>query len=326
MFITTKHSLIRGLFGLLATVAVAAMMPANAAYPDHSIRVIVPYSAGGNVDTVARIVSKGLSEKLKVPFVVENKPGAGSAIGVQAVAQSAPDGYTLLITTNAAFSVLPHLRKLPFDPVKDFVPVAQLGLYTPIVVASKASGITRYEQLVDKAKKSSLSFGSAGVGSVGHLAGETIRMHIGGHMLHVPYKGSSDLVSALLAGQVDFIIDAVGIPLAKAGKANALAVFAPQRIAAMPQLKSILEIDPSYGNSLPSTWWAVFVPKGTPAVVVEKLDHAVKEVLAEPSVGSQFSVVNAKVQYLSSSKMPAMMKADSASLEKVIHRADIRLE
>src|SRR5688572_27340550 len=195
----------RSLLALGLVVALGALPPALA--QDKVIRVIVPYPAGGNSDNIARLYADGLSAKLGQPVIVDNKPGAGAVIGAQAAARSANDGSVLFVAPNAVFVVTPNLKETPYDPHKDFVPVARLTSWIPMMVVRKDFPANTLPELVALAKKDpgKYTYGSAGPATITHLIGELMNVKLGMKTLHVPYKGSADFVPDLLAGRIDFV-------------------------------------------------------------------------------------------------------------------------
>jgi len=285
---------------LLATVAVTAagvlapgLARAADAYPSQPIRFVVPYPPGGNSDNLARILADRLRAKLDTPIIVENKPGGTTSLGTDIVARSAPDGYTMLLLTSTAFTVLPHLRKLPYDPDTSFEFIGSVAGYLPIVTVRNGLGVSDMKSLIELARKQpgKLTWGSSGVASGGHLAGEIIKSEAGVDMLHVPFKGSADAVAALMGDQVDFIIDGVGLELVKSGRAKGLATFSSQRHPELPDVPAIGET--GFRFRLPfEGFWGLAMPKGTPQAIVDKVAQATSEALAEPDLQQRFVKVS----------------------------------
>ncbi len=269
---------------LAATLALAitpAARAAEAAWPARPITFIVPFPPGGNSDNLARIFAERLRVRLGKPIVVENRPGGTTSVGTDALARATPDGYTLLLGAATAFTVLPHLRALPYDPQKDFAFVGGVADYLPIVVARKDLGVTDLAGLIERARAQpgKLSFGSAGIASAGHIAGEIIQRATQTEMLHVPYKGSGELIAALQGGQIDFFIDGVGLALAQDGRASALATFARQRHPMLPDVPTLAEAGVT--QTLPQSGWALVAPAGTPAPILDRLARESAAILAE---------------------------------------------
>ncbi|NYT64707.1 tripartite tricarboxylate transporter substrate binding protein [Alcaligenaceae bacterium] len=272
---------------LLATSA------AHAAYPEREITFVVPYPPGGNSDNLARIFAERLREKINVPIVVENRPGGTTSLGTSQVARSKPDGYTMLLATSTAFTVLPHIRDLPYNPDKDFVFVGSLSGYLPILTVRNDFPANNLKELIDYAKKNpgKLTWGSAGVASGGHLSGEIIKNETDINMLHIPYKGSADTISALLGGHIDLFIDGVGLELVKSGRAKGLVTFSSVRHSELPDVPTPAEA--GYDVTLPfEGFWGVALPVGTPPDVVAKLAKATEEILAEPETQQRFQRIS----------------------------------
>src|SRR6266850_1232770 len=212
---------------LVTTVLCASVSAQD--YPSKPVRIIVPYSAGGNADILGRTLAQKLGDALKQPFVVENRAGANGGIGADFVAKSAPDGYTLLVTANGPIVVNPVLyAKVPYDPVKDFAPVAQCTVYQYVLVTLAGSPIKSIAGLADaaRARPGAVSYGSTGIGGGNHLAGELFALATGAQLTHVPYKGSAPALADLLGGQLTFMFDTVitSVPQIRAGKLRAFAV------------------------------------------------------------------------------------------------------
>jgi tripartite-type tricarboxylate transporter receptor subunit TctC len=257
---------------LLALAAASALACAQA-FPNKTLRIVVPFAAGGAVDTIARAFAPKLTEGFGQPVIVENRPGAGSNIGADVVAKSAPEGTTVLLTP-AGLAIGPSLyRKLPFDPAKDLVPVSQLmSSWLILVTAAKVPARSVRELLaLAKSKPGRLNYGSTGIGSPPHLAGELLRLLGGIDIVHVPYKGDAPMYAALLAGEVDLGFGplAGALPHIKAGRLHLLAITDVTRSRLLPEAPTLVE------SGLPdfrySGWIGVFAPAGTPRPVIERL-------------------------------------------------------
>ena len=261
---------------LLSCVGMSAPVIAQSNTSDRPIRIIVPFSPGGGTDTIARTLSAAMSQDLGQTVIVENKPGAGTVIGTDTVAKSAPDGTTILIAT-FAHAVNPSLRtKLPFDTDKAFDPVVLIGRSPNILVVPASSPYKNVKELVAAAKADpgKLTFASQGVGTSAHLAGELFNSLAGVNMTHIPYKGAGPALNDLLGGQVDMIFATAtaAAPLIESGKVRALGVTTPERSPVRPEVPSIAEAGvPGYAAE---SWYGFFVPAGTPAEVVKKLNAA----------------------------------------------------
>ncbi|TMG90452.1 MAG: tripartite tricarboxylate transporter substrate binding protein, partial [Betaproteobacteria bacterium] len=262
-------------FAALALAVIASAAAPAQDYPARPVRLVVPYAAGGNADIFGRTLAQKLGGELKQPFVVENRAGANGGIGADFVAKSAPDGYTLLVTANGPIVVNPVLyAKVPYDPVRDFAPVAQCTVYQYVLVTLAGSPIKSIADLVDaaRARPGAVSYGSTGVGGGNHLAGELFALATGTRLTHVPYKGSAPALADLLGGQLTFMFDTVitSVPQIRAGKLRAFAVSSGKRASSLPEVPTMQEA--GIGNFDISQWQGVLAPVGTPKVIVDRLN------------------------------------------------------
>lgn len=277
-----------GTLSILATISVAVLgLPAMAqSYPSKPIKIIVPFAAGGPTDIYARIIGQKLGEALGQPVIVDDKPGATGLIGTAAARDAAPDGYTLLFTSNSAHVMSPLLHKPnSFDPVSDFTPMVMVLRYPMYLLTSikvPAATVQEFVALA-KAKPGQMSYSSVGIGSGGHLACELINKAAGIETVHVAYKGAAPAQAALVAGQVDYMCDSVGFsqPLVVAGKLRGLAITASRRSAAVPDVPTLAE------QGVPGVeayiWQAIFAPKGLPESIRNKLNAEVIRIINEPA-------------------------------------------
>ena len=274
----------------LGSIAIAAILSFAAhaqPYPSKAIRFVVPYPAGGPLDTVARLLGQKVSESTRQPVIVDNKPGAGGNIGADAVAKSPPDGYTVLMGAVATHAINPTLySSIPYDAVKDFIPVTQVASTPNVLVVNPSVPAANVRDFIAyaRANPGKLNFGSGSTGSAGHLAGELFKTMAGVDMTHVPYKGAAPAMTDLIGGQIQLMFDNLASSLAqvRAGKVKALAVTTAKRSALAPELPTIAE------SGLPgfdiSTWFGIFVPAGTPREVVDRLHAEFVKALAAPEV------------------------------------------
>ncbi len=287
---TLSHRRRQVLLATLAVLAVPALAPARAQapWPTRAITLVVPFAAGGGTDSIARDIAKTMSERLGQPVVVDNRGGAGGAIGANLVAKAPADGHTLLFATSTFATNAAIEPKLPFDPVRDFSPIAMIGRGPLLVVANKALGVSGIAELVAaaKARPEGLNYCSAGNGSINHLAGEMFRQKTGLAMTHVPFKGSAPATVELLAGRVDLFFATVPTIQThlKDGKLSLLAVTSARRSPLFPALPTLAESGvPGYDVT---TWWGVLAPAGTPPAVVAALHAVVNDAAAgEPVKG-----------------------------------------
>lgn len=269
----------------IAAIAACAPLLGWAAWPDKPIRMVVPYAAGGGADNTARIVAQQMSAALGQQIVIDNRPGAGGVIGADNVAKAAADGYTVLYDASA-FSVNPSLRKLPFDAAKDFIPVSLVATAPQILVVPENAPYKTVAEFLDFARKNpgKLSFASAGGGTGSHLAGEALNEQAKVNLMHVPYKGGAPALTDLMGGQVSAYFGNVASTLSyvKSGKLRALAVSSTKRVPALPDTPTLGESGlPGYNVV---EWNGVFLPKGTPADIVQKLGKAVQAAVNDPTV------------------------------------------
>ena len=312
--------------------AIAAFLSFSAAaqsYPSKPIRLIVPFAAGGGNDNVARLVGKRLADGLGQPVVVDNRPGAGGVVGAELAAKSAPDGYTLFLGGVGSHAINPNLHeKLPYDPIKDFAPVALLAqaplvlVVHPSVPAKSVAELTAYA----RAHPGKLNFASNGNGSSSQLAAVMFDSMAGVEMVHVPYKGLSPALADLLSGQVQLMFSSVVaiLPHIKAGKLRGLAVTGTKRLASLPGLPTIAESGlPGYEAS---SWYGILAPAGTPRDIVMKLNAELAKALEQPEVRNSLLAEGAEPVGGSPEAFAAHIRAEKERLGKLIRDAKIRLE
>jgi tripartite-type tricarboxylate transporter receptor subunit TctC len=261
-------------------------------WPDHPVRVVVPYAPGGPVDLVTRLVSEKLDAKFGQSFVVENKPGANGAIGVQSVMTSPPDGYTLLLHASAGVTIYQAVMKQPaFDTLRDLTPISLVVYFDLILCANPALPFKTVQEFVAyaKANPGKLSYGTAGVGAMNHVGTEWFKGMAGIDIVHVPYRGDAPVAADLMAGVlgVAFVSSNVAIPLIQTGKLRALAVPSRRRIAVLPDVPTMAES--GYPDFDLQPWTALFGPAGLDTTIVSSLNGALKDILAEPDVVERLS-------------------------------------
>ncbi len=311
---------------LLLTPALCAFAQAPA-YPARSIHLIVPYPAGGPLDTAARALAERVRETLGV-IVVENRPGAGGNIGVDFVAKQPADGYTLVIGAVATHAINPWLfTKLPYDPVRDFAPITLIAHVPNVLVMTPATesryGIHAFADLVRyaRAHPGQLNYGSGGNGSGGHMAGELLKSMAHVHIVHIPYAGAAPAQLGLLAGQTDLMFDnlASAASQIRAGKLKALAVTTRTRAAALPDVPTVAEAGgKEFAGFDVSTWFGVFAPAGTPAPVVNRLGDEFRKALAGAEMRERLARMGAEPAPMSPSEFAAFVRAELAKYEKVV--------
>lgn len=281
---SSRRTLLAGGVALAAASLFPIATRAQGSWPDRPIRMVVPFPPGGSSDSLGRVLAEGLREALGTTLVIENKPGGTTQIGTEQVFRADPDGYTILQGSATAFSVLPNMRKVPYDPVTGFEFAGGVADYIAIITARNELGVTTLQQLIDRARKApgKLTFGSAGVASAGHIAGEILKREAGIDLLHVPFKGSGQLIPALIGGEIDLILDGVGLGMAKSGKAVALAAFSDRRHPELPEVPSLIEA--GVKAKLPTGGWGIMAPRGTPPDVMRKLSSALERVVTDPKI------------------------------------------
>ena len=310
--------------------AVAPAMALAQAYPSRPITMIVPFSAGGSTDTVARIMSEKLTTRLGQPVIVENKVGAGGSVGSAIAAKSPADGYTLLVGTSSTLAILPALyNKPPYDANKDFAPAILLGTADILVVvnAEKVKARSVKDLLAfAKANPGKLNYASGGQGSISHLLGEYFNSLAQVNIVHVPYKGDAQMVTDLLGGQVDmaFGTAVAFLPHVKSGKVVALAVTNPKRSTTMGDLPTIAEAGvPGYEAV---QWFGIAVPSGTPAEVVNRLNAEMRSILTLPDVRARFAELGFDVVGGSPEDFAAFLKSENAKWKKIADIAKTKLD
>jgi tripartite-type tricarboxylate transporter receptor subunit TctC len=307
---------------LAAAACLAAPLAGFAqAYPSKLITFVVPFPPGGVTDPVARMVGQKVSESVKQPVIVENKPGASGIIAAEYVKRTPPDGYTVLMGFTGSHSVNPSLySKLPYDPVKDFQPVTVLISTKHVLVVPAESPAKSVADLVALAKKSpnGLTFASQGVGAGGHLLGEMLKAKTGTNLQHVAYKGSAPALQDMLANRVDLFFDAIvtSLPHIKDGKLRALAVASPTRAAVLPDVPTMAEA--GFPGVEMDQWFGMFVPAGTPAPVVAKLHDELVKAVRNPEVANKITAQGLDVMTTTPEQFAALMKEDAVKLGKVV--------
>ena len=325
----------RTVLALAATAAAAAaalalpvLRPAAAAeaWPAHPVKLILPYAPGGATDFIGRPWADALSKALGQPFVVDNRGGAAGAIGTEAAARSAPDGYTFLLTPAGPLTVLPHLRKVNYDPVKDLVPVGRVGDLVCGFTIVNSFGIKTIKELVDYAKKNpgKLAYGSAGLGSSAHMRIEMFNWKAGTEILHVPYRGSADALNDLLSGQVQLMNEINVIPHVKQGKLTLLAINYPTRHPDFPDVPTLTEA--GYPDADVPIWYSVFAPAGTPKEIIDTLNKKIVEIAKTPEMTARMREINVVVPLETPEEVAAYREKDTAANLALIKAAGIKLE
>jgi tripartite-type tricarboxylate transporter receptor subunit TctC len=308
----------------------AIIAPAASAqpYPAKPIRLIVPFAAGGSTDLLARTLAAQMQDSLGQPVIVDNRPGAGSNIGTELAAKAAPDGYTLLLGTNANAVNHTLFTNLRFDFVRDFVPISKVCSFLFILSLHPSVPATSVAELIALARKrpGELTFSSAGVGTGSHLAGELFNIMADVKLVHVPYKGNAPSVTDLLGGQVSmsFINAIVVLPHLKSGKLRGVAVTSAQRFSAMPELPTISESGLTGFEAV--GWNGLFAPAGTPREIVRRLNEETVRILRSPDIREKLVAQGAIVEGSSPAELEAFLRVDIERWAKTIKAAGVKAE
>ena len=322
---------------LLATLATLAMSTAPlvaqaqssaSGYPTKPIRLVVPFPAGGATDIFARTLSQKLGEKIGATVVVENKPGAGGTLGSDLVAKSSADGYTLLLATSSTHSIGPNLNpKMPYDAVRDFTPIGQVGNAPSIMLVPNSSPAKTIQEWIEFAKKNPgrLNYASSGNGTIVQLTAELFKSQAGLFVVHIPYKGTALAMPDLISGKVDVLFDSLptGLPHVKDGRLRALGVTSAQRTNMAPGLPAIAEILPGYEST---TWFGLFGPQGLRPEIVARVNTAALQALADPEVKDKLQRLGIEALGTSPMQFTSMLASESAKWKKIITERKITLD
>jgi tripartite-type tricarboxylate transporter receptor subunit TctC len=320
----------RALLPLIVGVALIAASPARAQaqdYPNRPVTLVVPYAAGGGLDVLARMLAQKLTERLGKPFVVDNRPGAGTVIGANSVAKAAPDGYTILLGTSSAFAINPTLHKsLPYDSAKDFIPVGLVSNAPFVLVVNPNEPVRSVAELIAlaKSKPGQLSYGSAGPGAPSHLGMEILKSMTGMNVVHVPYRGESPALADLVAGhiQIQFAEPTPALPLLRAGKARALGLSATTRLTSAPEIAPLAEAGVPGFDFV--SWQMIAAPRATPRDIVEKLHAEVGAVLALSDIKAEYARTGRiAVDYPTVDALQRYVRDEIIRLGRIVEQAGI---
>lgn len=294
-------------------------------YPARPVRVIVPLAPGGGVDAVIRMVTPKLSESWGQPVTVENQVGAGGTVGSGVVAKSVADGYTLLVNSNAHVVSAALRTNLPYDPLKDFVPVAPLTSQAYVLVVGSGSGIKTVRELIDaaKLKPGELRFTSAGIGSGTHLMAEKLNVDAGVRLVHVPTAGASAANDEVIAGRITYWFSSItpALPHIRDGRLLVLGVSSAKRLSTMPELPTVAEAGvPGYDATL---WYGVWAPAGTPGAVVDKISRALAHALAAPDVRERLAKLGAETMSMTPAEFARFVQSEAESVARIVKAAGI---
>lgn len=311
-----------------AALALVASAASAQEYPAHPVRVIVPFAPGGPADVYARFIAVRLQDALGQPFIVDNRPGAGSIIGTDAVAKSAPDGYTLLLMSNTHTVNESLIPNKPFRLMRDFTPIAPINASDLVLVARNGLPVDNLAGLLKlaKAKPGALSYASSGPGTPYHLAGELFKAMAGVSILHIPYKGSSGARTDVLGGQVDLMFDAVTTmnEQVRAGKVKALATTGLTRSAVMPEVPTIDEAGvPKYEATI---WLGLMAPKGTPPSIVARLNAEVGRIVGSPETAKAWKAQGATPMVMGVAEFTRYLNDDIAKWARIVKISGARVD
>ena len=308
--------------------AVAGGLAAAQTWPTKPVRVMVGASPGGGTDIIARMLAEKYQAAFGQPFIVENRPGASNTIAADLTAKAPPDGQTILVATNTAQSIAPHLLKLGYDPLKDLAPVALIVVVPNVLVVNTDVPAKNVKELVAliKANPEKYSYGSSGTGSTQHLAGEAFAHELGLKMTHIPYKGSSQALADLVGGQIQMSFDTTSSSMGhiKSGKVRPLAVMSPARSRELPDVPTLAEAGIK-GVEM-STWYGLFTTGGTPAAVVDRLAAETAKVLKMPDVQKRLEGLGGEPGNMTPAQLAAMNKAESERFGALIRAANIKIQ
>jgi tripartite-type tricarboxylate transporter receptor subunit TctC len=303
--------------------------PQADAYPSKTIRIVVPLSPGGSADAMCRLLAQGLTKVLGKTVIVDNRAGSGGITGLAEVARASPDGYTLGYSLAGALTVAPHLvKKMPFDPLKDLVPLSQVVAVPEIVVVHPKLGVKTLPDLLAyaKARPGKLNFGSAGNATIPHLGGELLKREAGLDIVHVPYKGSGPALNDLLAGQVEIMVSDVTLVRSHiaAGRLVGLAVAGPARVPELPAIATAAEA--GLPGLLVSNWHGMVAPAGTPPAVLALLHKAIQQAMALPEVKARVDLEGADAVASSPAEFGVFLRRESAAWGTLVKALGIRWE
>jgi tripartite-type tricarboxylate transporter receptor subunit TctC len=315
---------------LLAATTMACLTTGVAAqtYPIKTVRLVVPFPAGGATDIFARVLSQKMGEKLGQSLIVENRPGAGGTIGSDLVAKAAPDGYTLLLATSSTHAIGPALNpKIPYDAARDFTPISHVGNAPSILLVPNSSPAKTLKEWVEHARRNpgKLNYASSGNGTIVHLTAELFKAQMGLYIVHIPYRGTALAIPDLVSGKVDMIFDSLptGLPHAREGRLRALAVTSAKRTSMAPDLPAVSELLPGFESN---TWFGLYGPKGLAPEVLGKIESAVNQTLLDAEVKDRLAKLGIEPVGGSAQQFGQMVTADASKWRKIIEERKITLD
>ena len=326
MTIAPSRYAVSAMFGI-ALLFSALEYAAAQNYPNRTVRIVDVFPPGGGTDVVGRVLAAKLTPILGQSFIVENRPGAAGTIGAESVAKSPPDGYTLFIVTSISLGANTMYSKLPYDPVRDFAPIAKVGSAAYVLVSHPSLPVKSVKEFIAlaKARPAQLNYGSAGTGSSTHLASELLKSRAGIDIVHVPYKGSSPVVIAIVSGETEFGFSAVtsGLAQIRAGKLRPLGVSSLLRNSTMPEVPTIAETIPGFEAV---GILGIYGPARIPADIVARLNAELQKAVAQPDVRERFAAAGVEPSTSSPDELGSILKNEIAKWSKVIRDAGIRAD
>jgi tripartite-type tricarboxylate transporter receptor subunit TctC len=318
--------LLRNLLGL--ALAIIAPLAAAQGYPAKPVKLIIPFSPGGSNDIVGRMAAAQLGERLGQPVIVDNRTGAGGTIGTEAAAKSPPDGYTVFLVSVAYAFNTSIYKKLPYDPVKSFVPVAMLGTGPAVLVVYPGLPANSLQELIALAKQKpgQLNYASAGVGSFLHLAAELFRLQAGVALTHVPYKGAGPATVDVMAGQAQLCVASIitVLPHIRSGRLRALGTTGSRRSPLLPDVPTFAEA--GVQGSEATNWWGILAPAGTPQPVIERLHKELSTIIASAETKKRFDAEGAEALQMSAADFGRFIADETAKWARVVKEAGITAE
>ncbi|HKA81706.1 MAG TPA: tripartite tricarboxylate transporter substrate binding protein [Xanthobacteraceae bacterium] len=310
----------------LASVILACSSPAFAAFPERPIRLVVSFPPGGASDGVARVLAEGLNARLGVPVVVENQGGAAGTIAGAMVARAAPDGYTMLLSATAVFAMVPNLRKLDFDPLRDLVAVARIGESLRALAVNPKVPVKTLSEFVAYARQNpgKLNYGSSGQGSTVHILTESLRHAAGIDIVHIPYRGAGPSITGLLAGDIEVLMDTVVVPHVQSGKLIGLAAAGEERLPELPDLPTLAEA--GYSNVRTSGWTALFGPGPLPKEIVDIYARNIEALFKDETFVKRIVTTGSKPAFLGPVAFADYVRQDNEYFGKVIRELKIKAQ
>lgn len=313
----------------LGLAMLAGAMPAAAqGFPDKPLRILVGASPGGGTDILARVLADKLAPALKQSVVVENRPGASNTIAAEMAARAVPDGSTLLLATNTAQAVAPHMLKLKYDPLKDLQPIGLVAVMPNVLVVSSSAPYKSVKEVVAalSAQPGAMKYASSGIGSTQHIGGEAFGLVTGTKAIHVPYKGSSQAHIDVIAGQVDMMFDSTSSAMGqiRSGKLRALAVSSPTRAGELPDVPTLAELGIQGADV--STWYGLYVTGGTPRAALERLTAELTRVLQLPDVQARIKALGGELGTLTGAQFADMNRSEFEHYGRLVREANIKAE